>query len=91
ENSVLTKRPFNPEKARLRSGFFVKLPINALRARPMSSKHMMFLFCSILWSGSALAGDWPGGSGGQNAPGQAEKPYLVLVSIDGFRWDFPDL
>ena len=26
-----------------------------------------------------------------NAPEQMGKPYLVLVSIDGFRWDFPDL
>lgn len=25
-----------------------------------------------------------------NAPGQVDKPYLVLVSIDGFRWDFAD-
>lgn len=26
-----------------------------------------------------------------NDPAQMDKPYLVLVSIDGFRWDFPDL
>jgi predicted AlkP superfamily pyrophosphatase or phosphodiesterase len=26
-----------------------------------------------------------------NAPEQQNKPYLVLVSIDGFRWDFADL
>jgi predicted AlkP superfamily pyrophosphatase or phosphodiesterase len=26
-----------------------------------------------------------------NAPAQRDKPYLVLVSIDGFRWDYPDL
>lgn len=25
-----------------------------------------------------------------NAPGQRDKPYLVLVSIDGFRWNFAD-
>jgi predicted AlkP superfamily pyrophosphatase or phosphodiesterase len=25
-----------------------------------------------------------------NDPGQRDKPYLVLVSIDGFRWDFAD-
>lgn len=30
-----------------------------------------------------------GGSGGVNAPGQQHKPYLVLVSLDGFRWDYP--
>jgi len=26
----------------------------------------------------------------ENAPGQRDKPYLVLVSIDGFRWDFAE-
>ena len=31
------------------------------------------------------------GSGGVNAPDQRGKPYLVLVSIDGFRWDYQDL
>lgn len=31
------------------------------------------------------------GSGGRNAPDQLHKPYLVLISIDGFRWDYPDL
>lgn len=29
-------------------------------------------------------------TGGLNAPHQLHKPYLVLVSIDGYRWDFPD-
>ena len=31
------------------------------------------------------------GSGGVNAPEHRDKPYLILVSIDGFRWDFQDL
>lgn len=30
------------------------------------------------------------GSGGINAEHQRDKPYLVLVSIDGFRWDYMD-
>ncbi len=30
------------------------------------------------------------GSGGINARHQRDKPYLVLVSIDGFRWDYMD-
>jgi predicted AlkP superfamily pyrophosphatase or phosphodiesterase len=34
------------------------------------------------------AGAFPQGSGGVNAAHQLDKPYLVLVSIDGFRWDF---
>ncbi len=28
------------------------------------------------------------GSGGRNAPGRAEGPSLILVSIDGFGWDY---
>ncbi len=31
------------------------------------------------------------GSGGVNAPEQRNKPYLILISIDGFRWDYQDL
>ena len=31
-----------------------------------------------------------GGSGGKNLPGQQNKPYLILISIDGFRWDYQD-
>ena len=29
------------------------------------------------------------GSGGQNAPQHIGKPSIVLVSLDGFRWDYP--
>jgi len=36
----------------------------------------------------ALAGE---SSVRTNAPQQWDKPYLVLVSIDGFRWDYPEL
>jgi predicted AlkP superfamily pyrophosphatase or phosphodiesterase len=39
----------------------------------------------LLWWAVAAAQ----GSGGINAPGQVDKPYLVLISIDGFRWDYP--
>lgn len=28
------------------------------------------------------------GTGGRNAPGTAETPYLILISIDGFAWDY---
>lgn len=31
------------------------------------------------------------GSGGVNSAQQQHKPYLILVSIDGFRWDYMDL
>ena len=40
---------------------------------------------------AAIAGAASRGSGGVNAPDQAEKPYLILVSIDGFRWDYTRL
>ena len=30
----------------------------------------------------------PHGTGGINADDQRDKPYLVVVSIDGFRWDY---
>jgi len=43
--------------------------------------------CLLLLAGSAALA---AGSGGVNAPAQRDKPYLVLVSIDGFRWDYPD-
>lgn len=51
----------------------------------------------LLLTGQALAGDdpkqpqFPAGSGGVNAPWQQAKPYVVLVSVDGYRWDYPDL
>ena len=35
----------------------------------------------------AQAGEGPG-SGAWNATGKPESPYLILVSIDGFSWDY---
>lgn len=40
----------------------------------------------LFFSSAAFAA----GSGGVNAPDQRGKPYLILVSIDGFRWDYQD-
>jgi predicted AlkP superfamily pyrophosphatase or phosphodiesterase len=34
--------------------------------------------------------DFTQGTGGFNAAHQLNKPYLILVSIDGFRWDYMD-
>jgi len=31
------------------------------------------------------------GSGGRNAADRLDSPYLILISIDGFRWDYPSL
>lgn len=41
----------------------------------------------LAWACTAVAG----GSGGVNAPEHRDAPYLVLISIDGFRWDYADL
>lgn len=39
----------------------------------------------------AYANGFANGSGGVNASEHRDKPYLVLISIDGFRWDYQDL
>ena len=31
-----------------------------------------------------------GGSGGVNRPELQDRPYLILISFDGFRYDYPD-
>ncbi len=36
-------------------------------------------------------GDALRGTGGTNAVHQRAKPYLIMISIDGFRWDYMDL
>ena len=45
----------------------------------------------LLLTWTALPVDAAEDTVGLNAPEQNEKPYLVLVSIDGFRWDYPEL
>ena len=49
-----------------------------------------FIALLLVWFGPAVP-TLAGGSGGVNAPQQLTKPYVVLISIDGFRWDYPDL
>lgn len=49
----------------------------------------LFLFLFLFFTGDSAAAET--GSGGRNTPVQLNKPYLVLISIDGFRWDYPDL
>lgn len=49
------------------------------------------LLASILAACSIPANAGGNGSGGINAPEQRDKPYLILISIDGFRWDYMDL
>jgi predicted AlkP superfamily pyrophosphatase or phosphodiesterase len=58
---------------------------------------MSVVFLLLPFCVSALATDhhggrnFPEGTGGINAAYQQEKPYVIMVSIDGFRWDYPDL
>lgn len=51
---------------------------------------LLVIACSIPAIGCAGIDTRPG-SGGVNAAGQRDKPYVVLISIDGFRWDYQDL
>jgi predicted AlkP superfamily pyrophosphatase or phosphodiesterase len=48
---------------------------------------VVLLFGWLLLPGGLSAS----GSGGINAPDVRDRPYLILVSIDGFRWDYQDL
>jgi len=54
------------------------------------------IFLLLFFGGPAQATDheggrnFPMGTGGMNAPYQQDKPYVVMISIDGFRWDYLD-
>lgn len=52
--------------------------------RRRSLRNLVWLIILAFTSGCAS------GSGGINAPDQQDKPYLILISIDGFRWDYQD-
>jgi hypothetical protein len=47
------------------------------------------VLCALLLTSSGLAATDPSGVR-VNLPEQRDKPYLVLISIDGFRWDFAE-
>jgi len=51
------------------------------------------ILCCLLAHGvqAVAADDFSDGSKGVNSKQQQHKPYLILVSIDGFRWDYMDL
>jgi len=57
----------------------------------------ILVLAAACWLAAALpcqrveAATFPHGSGGRNAPSQQDKASVVLLSIDGFRWSFPDL
>jgi len=55
----------------------------SLRSYPLR----IWLLLGLLFCNAAIAA----GSGGVNAPDQRDKAHLILISIDGFRWDYQDL
>jgi predicted AlkP superfamily pyrophosphatase or phosphodiesterase len=44
----------------------------------------------VLGAASPASAATDGGNDGRNAPQHQQKPAVVLVSIDGYRWDYPD-
>ena len=51
---------------------------------------LMLIFLTACGTPAQAVETYVQGSGGINAPHQQEKPYLILVSVDGFRWDYMD-
>lgn len=52
---------------------------------------ILIAVCFCMIGSQAIAGaDYPNGSNGINALHQQDKPYVLLVSIDGFNWDYMD-
>lgn len=47
-------------------------------------KHLPFSLLLLLLSGSLAWGQ----AAGLNAPDQLDKPYVILISLDGYRWDY---
>lgn len=45
---------------------------------------------SCIGTSSTSTGQQPAGSDGVNTEEQQDKPYIVLISIDGFGWDYTD-
>jgi predicted AlkP superfamily pyrophosphatase or phosphodiesterase len=52
---------------------------------------LLLLLVSLAGCTTPAGPRFPEGSGGVNAAEHLDKPYLLLVSLDGFRWDYPDL
>ena len=53
-----------------------------------SKRRFGLLLALLLTCGGPAAADTS--SARSNAPEQLDNPYLVLISVDGFRWDFAD-
>lgn len=56
----------------------------------MNSKHMKHLLISLLVLAGQIAcsQSMHQEPGRQNAASQLDKPYVILISLDGFRWDY---
>lgn len=54
-------------------------------------KQAALVCCLLLGQGCSQPTEFQSGSGGRNARDQQAKPYVILISIDGFRWDYQDL
>ena len=67
----------------LRRNFFAASVVIVLLAACVSARQQP---ASAPVPGAALTG-----SGGINAPAQRDKPYLILVSLDGFKAEYLDL
>jgi len=65
-----------------------------MKSRQKNARHCcppVALFLVLLLTWGTLPVDAADDAVRLNAPQQRDKPYLVLVSIDGFRWDYPAL
>ena len=60
-----------------------------VQAHIKSIARRVALLCTLLLTCSGLAA-MDTSIARVNAPAQQDKPYLVLISVDGFRWDFAD-
>ena len=51
---------------------------------------LILAFLTACGTQSQAVESFASGTGGINAKHQQDKPYLILISIDGFRWDYMD-
>jgi len=83
----------SPPRARLLPVQRVKRIWHASRLRTLIALASIGLLtgCDTARTSDAAGFDGSEGSGGVNQPLQLERPYVVMVSLDGFRHDYLDL
>ena len=62
------------------------LSISASGSRVFATSIVAFFVVLTTFAASGVSG-----SGGRNAAERLDSPYLILISIDGFRWDYPSI